>query len=160
MLLTIKFKVNSLPYLLAVLEESLRIYPPVPVALNRVVPPDGASICGRWVPGGTVVGIPQYAANHSPINFVDPDTFNPERFMSGKHPEFEGDKRAVFQPFSAGPRNCLGRNLAYAEMKLILARCVFNFDFTPGTNARRWFDQQTYILWEKRPLMLKVSERS
>jgi hypothetical protein len=43
---------SRLPYLFAVLEESLRIYPPVPVALSRIVPPEGASICGYWVHGG------------------------------------------------------------------------------------------------------------
>jgi cytochrome P450 len=45
-------RVNRLPYLFAVIEESLRVYPPVPVSLPRVVPPEGASISGYWVPGG------------------------------------------------------------------------------------------------------------
>jgi hypothetical protein len=45
-------RVGHLPYLWAVLEESLRIYPPVPGSFGRVVPAEGASICGYWVPGG------------------------------------------------------------------------------------------------------------
>jgi cytochrome P450 len=45
-------RTSRLPYLFAVIEESLRIYPPVPVALSRTVPPEGASICGYWIPGG------------------------------------------------------------------------------------------------------------
>jgi hypothetical protein len=45
-------RTSQLPYLFAVLEESLRVYPPVPVALPRIVPPEGASICGCWIPGG------------------------------------------------------------------------------------------------------------
>lgn len=102
-------RVNSLPYLLAVLEESLRYYPPVPVALGRRTPPEGTTICGQWVPGGIAVGIPQLAANHSPINFVDPDKFVPERFLPDRDPKYAKDRRAVLQPFSAGPRNCLGR---------------------------------------------------
>lgn len=44
-------EVSHLKYLNAVIEESLRIYPPVPVALNRKTPPEGATICGQWVPG-------------------------------------------------------------------------------------------------------------
>lgn len=44
-------KVGQLKYLNAVIEESLRIYPPVPVALNRLTPPEGATISGHWVPG-------------------------------------------------------------------------------------------------------------
>lgn len=102
-------KVNSLPYLLAVLEESLRFYPPVPIALGRRTPPEGISICGKWVPGGIAVGIPQLAANHSPLNFVDPDKYVPERFLPNHDPKYDMDRRAVLQPFSAGPRNCLGR---------------------------------------------------
>jgi cytochrome P450 len=102
-------KVNSLPYLLAVLEESLRYYPPVPIALGRRTPPEGVSICGRWVPGGMAVGIPQLAANHSPVNFVNPDKFVPERFLPDRDSMYEKDRKAVMQPFSAGPRNCLGR---------------------------------------------------
>jgi cytochrome P450 len=45
-------RTTRLPYLFAVLEESLRFYPPVPVSMPRVVPPEGASISGHWVPGG------------------------------------------------------------------------------------------------------------
>jgi cytochrome P450 len=102
-------RLNALPYLLAVLEESLRFYPPVPVALHRTTPPEGMSICGRWVPGNTHVGIPQLAAHHSPLNFVDHDKFVPERFLPDRDPKYDRDRRAVLQPFSAGPRNCLGR---------------------------------------------------
>jgi cytochrome P450 len=49
-------RVTRLPYLFAVIEESLRFYPPVPVSLPRVVPPEGASISGHWVPGGVCCG--------------------------------------------------------------------------------------------------------
>lgn len=52
--------VNKCEYLLAVLEESLRIYPPVPTAMQRQVPGDGESIEGHWVPGGTLVAVPHW----------------------------------------------------------------------------------------------------
>lgn len=54
--------VSKLPYLLAVLEETLRRYPPAPDAFSRLVPPDGDTVCGHWIPGG--VSIP---ASHPPI---------------------------------------------------------------------------------------------
>jgi aspirochlorine biosynthesis cytochrome P450 monooxygenase len=44
-------RVRNLPYLAAVIEESLRIYPPIPLASSRITPPHGASVCGYWVPG-------------------------------------------------------------------------------------------------------------
>ncbi|KAF2101263.1 cytochrome P450 monooxygenase [Rhizodiscina lignyota] len=154
-------KVNTLPYLLAVIEEALRLYPPVPVALSRVTPPEGTTICGYHVPGKVVVGIPQWAAGVSPEHFVDSHEFIPERFLPNKDEKFNDDRKAVLQPFSAGPRNCLGRNLAYAEMKLILARIIFNFDLQLVDKELKWMEQQkVYVLWQKPELMVKVNERA
>ncbi|EOD50699.1 putative cytochrome p450 protein [Neofusicoccum parvum UCRNP2] len=89
---------QRLPYLSACVEEGLRMYPPVPFALPRKIAPGGAE---------TRVYVPQFAAYHSAVNFVSPDAFLPERWMGG--PEFESDRRDVLQPFSFGPRNCLGK---------------------------------------------------
>lgn len=47
------------------------------------------------------------AAYHSPANFADPKSFIPERFLGD--PQFENDSKTVLQPFSFGPRNCIGR---------------------------------------------------
>lgn len=52
--------------------------------------------------------VSQYAAYHSPQNFVEPDSFIPERWL-GNDPRFENDKKSVLMPFSNGPRNCLGK---------------------------------------------------
>jgi cytochrome P450 len=49
--------VKSCRYMLAVLDETLRLYPPVPTSMQRIVPGDGDYIEGQWVPGGTVVGV-------------------------------------------------------------------------------------------------------
>jgi averantin hydroxylase len=55
--------VSRMPYLLAVLEESLRVYPPVPISLPRITPKEGAPICGRWVPGGVSGRITIFSIN-------------------------------------------------------------------------------------------------
>jgi cytochrome P450 len=102
--------VNALPYLLAVLSEAMRIYSPAPGSNYRLTLPGGCIIAGRWVPGNTCVAINQYAAFRSPLNFSRPKEFLPERWLGA--PEFENDTRKVLQPFSVGPRNCLGRGLA------------------------------------------------
>lgn len=63
------------------------------------------------------------------------------------------------QPFSFGPRNCIGRNLAYAEMRTIMARLVFNFDLTLAPESKNWLDQKIYNLWQKPPLMVHLTPR-
>ncbi|KIW02096.1 uncharacterized protein PV09_06586 [Verruconis gallopava] len=147
--------VNKLPYLLAVIEEALRYYPPIAIALPRKSPPHGTTICGHHVPGNVVVGIPPWAANHSPNHFVHPDEFIPERFLPNKEERFSQDRTAIHQPFSAGPRNCLGRNLANAEIRLILARIIYNFDMELVDQKSEWMtNQKSYIIWSRPKLMV------
>ncbi|KAI9665460.1 MAG: hypothetical protein M1831_001602 [Alyxoria varia] len=153
---------GELTYLAAVLEEGLRIYPPVPVVLPRVVPEGGEEIEGKYVPGGTAVGVPQYATYHSTANFHLPEEFHPERFLpesEGGSKEFANDNKDAFQPFSFGPRACLGRNLAYSEMKVILARLLFKFDLRLGDTDPNWHYQFAPLLWIKQPLNVHVTER-
>jgi cytochrome P450 len=146
--------VNSCNYLLAVIEESLRIYPPSPAAHPRFVPRGGMTIDGQFVPEGVAVGITTYAIMHSSLNFKDPEDFIPERW-TGEVAAFANDKREAAQAFSFGPRNCIGRNLAYVELKLVMARLLFHFDLENQT-APNWRDQRTYMIWVKKPLMVKL----
>ncbi|KAK0710478.1 cytochrome P450 [Apiosordaria backusii] len=140
--------VSNLPYMLACLDEALRMYPPVPTGLPRVVTKGGASIAGHYVPGGTVVAVHQWAMYHNEEHFKKPFEFHPERWLGD--PEFADDHKDAFQPFHLGPRNCLGRNLAYIEMRLILARVLWNFDLRMDEDSADWMSKQRiYNLWEK-----------
>ncbi|KAK7222568.1 hypothetical protein V2G26_010571 [Clonostachys chloroleuca] len=140
--------VQRLGYMLAVLNEGLRLYPPVPGAIPRMMNPEGGIINGRWVPGGTVVGIHQYPLYYSPNYFQSPESFIPERWQDDSR--FSTDAKKAFQPFSFGPRNCLGKNLAYAEMRLILSRIVWNFDLHLAKDSDGWIDKsETYLIWRK-----------
>ena len=99
--------VSKLTYMLACLNEALRMYPPVGTGLPRIVPKGGASIASHYVPEGTTVAVYQWAAYHLEEHFKDPYTFHPERFLDD--PSFAGDKLEALQPFHIGPRNCIGR---------------------------------------------------
>jgi cytochrome P450 len=145
---------GNLKYALAVLEETMRIYPPVPSQAPRTVPAGGDTIDGDFIPEGTIIHLPQYVAHHLESNFTRPEDFHPERFLGAK--EFANDNYAVMQPFSVGPRNCIGRNLAYAEMRLILAKFLYNFDLELDPRTVDWADQNVSILWEKHPLLVKL----
>ncbi|KAF4976231.1 hypothetical protein FZEAL_7069 [Fusarium zealandicum] len=150
--------VGKLPYLLAVLDEGLRIFPPVPSGSPRRIAPGGDVILGQYVPGGTVAEIYHWAVYHNPDHFALPDSFIPERWLGD--PRFVDDKKEAFQPFSTGPRNCIGKNLAYSEMRMILSRLVWKFDITLDEDSRGWQDEaEVYILWQKGPLNVYLKPR-
>lgn len=153
---------QKLPYMLACLEEALRIYPPVPGIFSRVTQRP-TEISGYMVPAGTLTGVHQISSYWTERNFYKAKEFIPERWLkentTNPSSPFYNDKRAVFQPFSFGPRNCLGRNLAYNEMRMILARLLFTFDLEMMPESKDWEDQKIKVLWCKHPLMCKLRLR-
>ncbi|KAH9057596.1 putative P450 monooxygenase [Lactarius vividus] len=116
---------EKLPYLTAVIKEGLRLFPGS-AALPRVVPPEGATIAGTFIPGGTVVGQSFLYVHRSPTVYCDPDAFVPERWLGEDAKLHE----ASLVPFSKGPRSCIGINLAYCEVYLVIASIFRRFDLT------------------------------
>ncbi|OCK73561.1 cytochrome P450 [Lepidopterella palustris CBS 459.81] len=144
-----------LEYLTACCEEALRMYPPVPAGMPRVVSSEGAIICGNFVPGGTTVYVSIFATNHSEANFKHHNSFIPERWTGDER--FASDNKFAFQPFSYGPRNCIGKNMAYHEMRLILSKVLWNFNLTLFSEMDDWAHQDVFTLWQKHPLMVKLT---
>lgn len=99
--------VQKLKYMLAVLDETLRMYPPVPGPAPRLVQAGGNVVCDKWVPEGTVINMWQWAMFRSPKNFTLPDSFIPERWLGDAR--FANDNKEALQPFAFGPRNCIGK---------------------------------------------------
>ncbi|KAH7116764.1 cytochrome P450 [Dendryphion nanum] len=157
---------GSLTYMNACIEEGLRIFPPVPIGLLRVVPKGGSLIDGHPVPEGTSVCVASWSAAHSSANFVEPDSFIPERFMDtpASRERFSSDVKKAAQPFSTGPRGCIGRNLTYVELRLILGALLWNFDLEFADGAPLWNPKdnfkglRAYNTWEKSPLMVKLKD--
>ncbi|KAH8817428.1 toxin biosynthesis cytochrome P450 monooxygenase [Xylogone sp. PMI_703] len=147
---------TNLKYMVACLEEALRLYAPVPVGLPRIVPGGGDYIAGRWVPGGTAVCVEQMSTYRSPENFRDPNTYAPERFLNDEY--FKDDKRHALNPFSTGPRSCIGKNLAWAEMRLALAKILFNFDLELQEESQNWLHHKVWIIREKGPLNVTLKK--
>ncbi|KAH8897491.1 cytochrome P450, partial [Thozetella sp. PMI_491] len=151
--------VQNLPYMLAVLKEAMRVYPPLPTGGPRMIAEEGDVILDRFVPGGTVVHAWNWPICHHPDYFAMPESFIPERWLDDNR--FANDKREAFLPFSFGPRDCLGQNLAYSEMKLILARLVWNFDIKGVPGSQNWAkESEIFLFWEKGPLNMYLTPRS
>ncbi|UKZ89631.1 uncharacterized protein TrAFT101_004675 [Trichoderma asperellum] len=150
--------VQHLSYMLAVLDESMRVFPPVPGGLPRYTAKGGGMIAGEFVPENTHVDVWQWPLYHNPNYWTQVEDFIPERWLGD--PKFKDDKRDGFQPFSAGPRNCIGKNLAYAEMRLILARVILEYDITLAEGTKGWDKRsKSYTLWEKGAVNVYLTPR-
>lgn len=121
-------EVNNMPYLDAVLKESMRLLPVASWGLDRVVPPAGVMIAGEFIPGGTVVGC-QIDAVHLDKGVYGKDStlYRPERWLEASDDECRHMNRS-FLTFSAGKRICTGIHIAWLEMKKTLPLLLMNFD--------------------------------
>jgi cytochrome P450 len=115
-----------------VLEESLRLYPPVWLIPRRAVAAD--EIAGYHIPAGSDVLISPYVLHRDLRYWDQPDAFNPERFSltpPGGRPQY------TYLPFGAGPRACVGSSLAMMETLLILAMVAqrYRLQLAPGSKV-------------------------
>ncbi|KAL2193148.1 cytochrome P450 [Corynascus similis CBS 632.67] len=154
-------RLAGLPYIRAVVDEALRMYPPISGELRRAVPPEGAVVCGHFIPGDTIISVYALASCDNASNFAQPKRFTPERWLTtDERPDWtRNDHLEASQPFSVGPRNCIGMGLAYAETKLILARLLFRFDLELLDDEFNIDNQKVYVMWQKPPLSVRLSRR-
>ncbi|MBC6481861.1 MAG: cytochrome P450 [Hormoscilla sp. GM7CHS1pb] len=110
----------QLPYLTAVCNETLRIYPVLPVTFLRVVQ-ESVELLGYSLPPETVLYGCIYLTHQREDIYPEPKQFKPERFLSRQYSPYE------FLPFGSGVRRCIGSGLAMYEMKLVLATILSNY---------------------------------
>ena len=120
----------QLPYTRMVIDESLRIRPPVYI-LSRLVKADDV-VCGYHIPAGSWVDLSPYITHRLPAFWVEPERFLPERFAPGTHSERQ---KYAYYPFLGGPRLCIGQQLALVEAQIVLARLVRRYDLQLLSNA-------------------------
>ncbi|EPS94357.1 hypothetical protein FOMPIDRAFT_1134482 [Fomitopsis schrenkii] len=119
-------RARRLPYLEAVINEGLRIHSTSGLGLPREVPPGGLTVCGRYFPEGTILSVPTYTVHRDPeIWGYDADVFRPERWIERDKTELQ----KAFNPFSFGPRGCIGRNLGMMELFIIVASVFRRYHF-------------------------------
>ncbi|XP_016924202.2 probable cytochrome P450 4s3 [Drosophila suzukii] len=116
---------ESMPYLEAVIKETLRIYPSVPFFSRKVL--EDLQVGKLTVPKGASISCLIYMLHRDPNNFPDPERFDPDRFLFNEkqmHP-------FAFAAFSAGPRNCIGQKFAMLELKTTLSMLLRSYRFLP-----------------------------
>ena len=106
-----------LPFTRAVLDETMRLYPPAWLVTRRAEAAD--ELDGREIPTGSLVILSPYLVHRDPQVWADPDRFDPSRFLDST--TRGGGAAANYWPFGAGPRLCIGREFALAEGVLLLA---------------------------------------
>ena len=109
---------DRLPWTRAVVDESLRLFPPGWVVSRRSTAPD--VLGGRQVPAGTVAIISPWLLHRREDAWPEPERFDPNRF----HGDVATNARADYVPFGLGPRLCIGRDLALVELTVILAELL------------------------------------
>lgn len=129
---------DQLPYLDAVVNEGLRCFPAIPMSLPRYVPRGGRTIDGYFVPEHAIVSCQAYSVHRIDSTvFPEPERFNPDRWLHNQADDAENrKKKALFFPFSAGGRGCVGKHLALAEMKILLRDVYSRYGTAPGEDMR------------------------
>ncbi|KAK4215358.1 cytochrome P450 [Rhypophila decipiens] len=150
---------KALPYLQAVIYESIRYHPPV-IGLNtKVVPSQGDTLAGMYVPGGTNIAVNPWALmRHEPTFGKDVDVFRPERFMNASPEERASMQRVVDLMFGAGRFMCAGKTVAWMELNKIFVELLRDFDFQI-INIRKPCEEVLYIQFLMKNFLLRVTER-
>ena len=110
------------------------------------------------------MGVSQWATFRSEQNFGSPDAFIPERWLTEDGNVVGAGARTgrvhepqAFMPFSHGPRNCLGKGLAWTELRIILSKLIWHFDIVKKGPEYDWREQLTFVMWEKKPLIVGLT---
>ena len=141
----------SLPYLNAVIKETMRLYPPAWIIGRRALRAD--RIGDTEIARNTVVAISPYTLHRHPRYWPDPERFDPRRFMSDEAEQ----RREPFSyiPFGAGPRTCIGSNFALVEAPIIIGRMLQRFRLTLA-NAEDVSPRGIFVLVPNEPVRMRL----
>ncbi|KAJ5635543.1 cytochrome P450 [Penicillium longicatenatum] len=116
-------QLRAVTYLDCVIDESLRLYPPIVGPLPRVVPEGGRMLGNCFVPQGITANPFTYLLQRNPDIFPDPETWNPDRWESATK-----EMKEAMWPFGGGSRICMGRFLARMEMRMAVVAFLQTFE--------------------------------
>jgi cytochrome P450 len=144
---------EKMPKLAAFLDETLRIYPPVPFLLKRAVNDD--SIDGYTIPADGLVLYSPFTVHRHTDFWKDPEVFNLDHFSPNK---IKARHSAAYLPFNTGRHKCIGQTFALMEGQLILAHVIQKFEIIESVLEKPAF-RPGLTLRPASPINLKVRRR-
>ncbi|KAK3292010.1 cytochrome P450 [Chaetomium fimeti] len=152
-----------LKYLNAFIHETLRVHLTTPTGMPRLSP--GAVVDGVYVPKGIVVQLSSFTAMRHERYFADPLEFRPERWLPADHALYDtryaNDNLKAFFPFSLGPRQCTGREIAWSQTRLFLAKVLWTFELEGVRGHDKSFDDDfsVHVMWNRPELYVRFVPR-
>uniref|UniRef100_A0A1B0DE53 Cytochrome P450 n=1 Tax=Phlebotomus papatasi TaxID=29031 RepID=A0A1B0DE53_PHLPP len=130
--------ISDLPYLDQVMNETLRLHPPILFFLKQcnesMQVPFGNGNETKTFPKGITAMMSMYSLGRDPVFYENPNDFHPERFDDGAVKDYRD--KGVFVPFGDGPRICIGMKFAIAQIKTAIVGIVRNFNLTLGADMK------------------------
>ncbi|KAI9113105.1 hypothetical protein K1719_015630 [Acacia pycnantha] len=149
---------RKLPYIQAIIKETLRLYPAGPLLGPREAIED-CNVSGYYVPAGTRLVVNLWKIHRDPRIWEDPCGFKPERFLTGQAPDVRGQNFELI-PFGSGRRSCPGMSFALQVLHLTLARLLQAFEFaTPSGEAVDMTESPGLTIPKATPLKLLLAPR-
>ncbi|KAJ3578896.1 hypothetical protein NPX13_g1669 [Xylaria arbuscula] len=152
---------SSLPYLNACMKEALRLFNTSATINGMPVNSPGATVDGIYIPKGTVCQFNIRSVCRNPLYFKNPEEYRPERWLPSDHPLynplFANDTLEAFSVFSQGPRACIGKEVAWWQGRLVIAKTFWSFDIRmlPGQHVDMEKDLRGWGYWMKPKLTVR-----
>ncbi|KAI3686557.1 hypothetical protein L1987_80236 [Smallanthus sonchifolius] len=153
--------IPNLPYLHAIVKETLRVHPPGPLLSWARLAIHDTQVGPHIVPAGTTAMVNMWAITHDERIWADPEIFNPDRFMGQEVSIMGSDLRLA--PFGAGRRVCPGKTMGLATVQLWLAQLLQNFKWVGPASGSDSIDLSECLKMSmemKKPLVCKALARA
>lgn len=171
-------KLQSCKYLTAFLHEAMRMSPPVPAEPSREVLQGGTTVNGHYFPQGSLVSTAFWAMHYNKEYYPEPLRFRPERWIVGaaeSSAESVALAESAFCAFSAGSRGCVGKNMAWLEMRIVMAKTLWKYkikqdpinnlgggsaDARPGRREEGQYQTYEMFVSNRKGPMVQLKERT
>ncbi|KXJ89626.1 pisatin demethylase [Microdochium bolleyi] len=151
---------RRLPYLQAVIRETIRKFPPLTPLLNKTVPAGGDVVCGHHLPAGTQVGVDSRGILHSKEYWgADADIFRPERWLEADEARLEEMSSCLEAVFGYGRYKCLGRGIALMELSKGLPEYFLRYNITIADPAKPVASMYSAGFWMMQGFWVSFSPR-